>query len=406
MNKDKKKKQIIIVTSTWPPVYSPGARRVVSFAKFFMSKGYDVHIYTYRNQNSLYGSGVTKIFSGMFFHLVKNPIPQTAIRERNTDKNIITKKILKLLKKVGVEKNFIGSLSIIRLIYIHRKEYQNPVILGSFPDGSNILVAYIIKKILKGRLISDFRDAWTKDFDYKFNLFTPATLMLEKQVVKQSWLLTYVSPGTKKQLQGILKRKKKSVLLINGVDKITCSLDTRHASNKRYFGYIGSIIGANRDPIPLLKAVKLANENCSNQINLEIYTNDNMDSIYKLIEKYKCSKHITVKKAISYSKLPDISSTWEAGIVITRTDKKSSGELTTKLFDYIGLGLPTITIAPQGFDINQISEELPNSVCIPPENIELLSSVLINKVFNRHNESIAKPFLRENIMFEALDGIL
>ncbi|WBY02080.1 hypothetical protein PE066_00640 [Ramlibacter tataouinensis] len=380
---------------------------MVAFANYF-SNDREVHVITLENQDSLYvdpGFRGNWQELGVHVHFVRDPVPKRAIRasaHRNSSRLGLLRAFLRYS---GIDKDFLAGLKLLAKVWRLRSELRGCIVLGSFPGGVNVFVAACAKFMLKGVLFVDFRDAWTLDADYSFNVFTPVTKMLERYLVKSADVLSFVSTGVSLQLIDFSKRKGLSKLITNGADKVEVVPDDRQPG-VRVFGYFGSLTGAGRDFGPVIEALKVLKARSNVCVQFDIYTSDKREDILEFVERAGVTNAIRVHAPVSMKKFFSICASWDAGLVITRKDPRARGELTTKLFDYVAAGLPVVALAPDGFDIHQIVREIPTSASLAPEKTEALAELLAKHDFCRLKADVARRFTREAILAQSLEGVL
>jgi len=150
-----------------------------------------------------------------------------------------------------------------------------------------------------------------------------------------------------------------------------------------------------RNPSTLFEGLdRLLYTNLIDEKLLEInFFGSEKDLVDKLSQKYYCKKFIKVLPRVGYDKVPEI--LCDSNVNIVLTNKGRDGILTTKIFEYIGVGKPFIC-TPFGCDeLKQIVNSSKSGfTCEKPEDIYLI----IMKVYEKWRKS-------ENDLIEESDEI-
>lgn len=399
---------ILLVSYAYPPISSPGAIRIYSFAKDLASLGHAVTVLTSSN-------GYSSMVSSDTFS--NNDV--TVIRTRD----LISKEALSGHGQGSGKKKF-GLLGLIaKVIYPDRditwlpsaltnaqlKIMDFDVVLGSYPYATNLIVAAKLAKRHKAKLVLDMRDLWTDEYGAKENksFKTILNLILEKSIFKAADGIINVSDANtiftkSKEYIGA----KNLVTIRNGFDYDLISavransIDGR--TEKFTVAYAGSFYGGERDPRDLLKAIShlaLTGIISESDFTFDIYGPE--ESIIKgWVSEYGISNLVCFKGMVSQSVLFKALFNSNVLLAITRSASISAGEMTTKVFEYIGLGNNILCLCKPEYEIEKVLNEVVSAYVVNFGDADRIVEYLTREILNHKDGCIfrrplAKDFSRK-----------
>ncbi len=279
-------KNLLIINHDFPPAGGAGIKRCLKFIKFLPDFGWNITVLTVRDGNHpIIDSSLekevkinVKIYRSTtyesFFYFLSKPktVSHTSsIKRSPPKKTLFTTRILKYLYNTFGEYFKIPDSRILWIIPAYHlaktinKKHNFDLIFATGPTFVNFIIAAMLKRKLKKRLVIDFRDAWvadpmlkkqTKKYLYKIHS------RLEKFVINRADKVISTNPFVARDFQERYKDKNntKFFTIYNGYDKDDfTSLTANNNCNNNYFSivYTGRLYDE-RTPKHFLKALSLA----------------------------------------------------------------------------------------------------------------------------------------------------
>lgn len=399
---------ILLVSYAYPPISSPGAIRIYNFAKDLASLGHTVTVLTSSNgYSSMIGSDT---FSNSDVALIRT-------------RDLISKKALSGHGQ-GTSKKKFGLLGLIaKVIYPDRditwlptaltnaqlKVMDFDVVLGSYPYATNLIVAAKLAKRHKAKLVLDMRDLWTDEYDGKENKSLKMILnrILEKSLFKAADGIINVSDvNTVFTKSKEYVRTKNLVTIRNGFDYDLINAVRTNSIEKRAdkftVAYAGSFYGGERDPRDLFKAIShLESTGIISESNFTFDIYGPEENIIKSwVLEYNISHLVCFKGMLSQSVLFDVLFNSNVLLTITRTAFISAGEMTTKVFEYIGLGNNILCLCKPEYEIEKVLNKVNSAHIVNFGDIDGIVEFLTREISNNKDgcifrEPLTKDFSRK-----------
>lgn len=232
-------KRVLIITYYWPPSGGSGVQRWVKFAKYLPSMGFKPVIYTPENpemtsiDHSLYEDipkeaeiikrHITEFY--WLYRLLKGH-RRGQVKEENPisggKKTLMQKIMLAIRGNVFIpDPRITWRRSSVRFLRKYLKENPVDVIVSTGPPHSMHLIAKDLSEETSIPWVADFRDPWTKMFNFKYlPLFGWAKKKhgnLEKAVLDKADFIVSVSPSVAKDFQNMTETPVE--LITNGYDE-------------------------------------------------------------------------------------------------------------------------------------------------------------------------------------------
>jgi hypothetical protein len=224
--------------------------------------------------------------------------------------------------------------------FLKARRFVDPhtLIVSSFSPFSDHIIAYLLKLFNPRALwVADFRDLYLQDGVRNVYAFGFHKYLLKKMLLKAD-LVTTVSEGL---LDPIKRFAGNAVVLRNGIglEKIR-NRNGGQISEKFVISYTGSLYGSERDPSPILGAIRsglLKHELDAGDlvINYAGFDGGVWDS---LVEKFGLSNMNVNHGVVPKDKALALQNESSINIAITWCDKNNKGILTGKFFEYIEAG--------------------------------------------------------------------
>lgn len=364
-------KKVLIVTYYWPPSGGGGVQRWVKFVKYLRNFGWEPVIFTPENaevpslDNSLIKDVPKDIeliqnriwepysFYKKFTGKKKSDSIQTGFLSEKRNKSGLLESI-----SVWIRGNlFIPDARVfwikpsVKLLTRYLRNNKVDAIVTTGPPHSAHMIGLGLKKKLNIPWLADFRDPWT-NIDYYKDLKISKRAdkihhKLEKEVLEAADVVTVISPGMKREFDGIVP--KNYLVIPNGYDsddvKKTIS---RNDSNLKFsLTHIGSLTKP-RNPESLWVVLKeLVSEDPDFASALEIHNIGKLDiNVVDSLKSFQLDKYLRQTSYLSHDKV--IAEQQEATLLLLLVNDAPNAKLilTGKIFEYLVSGTPIICIAP------------------------------------------------------------
>ena len=258
----------------------------------------------------------------------------------------------------------------------------------SAPYSAHIIGDYIKKKY-NIPWIADFRDQWINNpyIDYdKNSLSYKIEKNMEKSIVLDcNRLITVTSIITENYINTYKIEKNKVITITNGYDEEDFkNINFRKESNKFTIVHNGSFY-LKRNPYTVAKVIKKLLENKSvDQEKIEIILNGNNDC--NIINKFKeimgqYSSIITINGYLSHKESLIKSSKADLLLLICGEEESSKQVYTGKVFEYLRLRKPVLSISPKGSLVEKLLDETECGINAEYNDIETIEEILL-KYYN------------------------
>lgn len=394
--------RILLVSYAYPPISSPGAIRIYNFAKDLSELGHDVTVLTSSNgYSSMIGSNEDDV-TNINVIRTRDLLSKQAYSGKRQSEN---------LKKI----NIIGIAS--KIIYPDRdvtwlptalssaeiKKMDFDIVLGSYPNATNLIVATRIATRNKAKLVLDMRDLWTDEYEKqgKKSFKMKLNMILEKYLFKKADGIINVSNVNTDFVNQRIKNKKMCTIR-NGFDYNL--IDTvrknykEEKSNKFIVSYSGSFVGGERDPRDLFKAiVKLETAKLVSKDNFsfDIY-GPTEEIIEKWVKEFKITHLVCFKGMLSRSVLFNSLMSSNILFALTRATSISAGEMTTKVFEYIGLGNNILCLCKPGYEIEKVLNKVKSAHVVNFGDIDGIVEYLTKELSNNKDDFIFREPLTKD----------
>lgn len=394
--------KILFVSYAYPPISSPGAMRIYNFAKDLCELGHDVTVLTSSNGYSSMIDSNEHDNGNVNVIKTRDLLSKQAYNGKRQSEN---------LKKI----NIIGIAS--KIIYPDRditwlptalssseiKKMNFDIVLGSYPNVTNLLIATRIANRHKAKLVLDMRDLWTDEYENneKISFKTKLNKILESYLFKKADGIINVSNVNTNFIYNKIKNKSLCTVR-NGFDydliKSVRESFKEEKSDKFIISYSGSFVGGERDPRDLFKAiVKLETAGLVSKDNFsfDIY-GPKEEIIEEWVKEFKITHLVCFKGMLSRSILFNSLMSSNILFALTRTTPISAGEMTTKVFEYIGLGNDILCICKPEYEIENILNKVKSAYVVYFADVNGIVEYLTKKISNNKDNYIFRaPLTKE-----------
>jgi len=279
-------------------------------------------------------------------------------------------------------------------------------------------VAFSLAKRLSERLgcpfILDYRDPWTGNPHGEFQVDPKAT-QEEARLLADCGGVTIVSRSWGTALDTRFNLGEKLNIVTNGYDPE--ELEKIESCNFGHFAivYTGNFYPPKRVITPIMAAIKRLKDIPQNSLKREWYFHyygGQGDHVRTEANRFGVLDRVIVHGLVTRSEaLSAIRGAGVAVVITSVSEKVSEGDMgivTGKLFDHLGLGVPSLVIAPPGSDVDAMAENTDLVNCFPGVDTDGITSylldVMVKNNFEYDPESVA-PYAWPSIV-KGLDRVL
>ncbi len=391
--KQKTRRNLLLITYYFPPVKSIGSVRNFNIAKHYLPFFDSVSVLTTSNRNIL----PTENFPTNQFHVY-----EAATYDYRTAKNKNEKVEKKTHFSEELKSNFFVK-SAIRLIdsfpfnlifgeggfrYIRDgfQKYENEIhkneithIHSSYRPYADHYIAYLIKKKYPEiHWTADMRDLHV-DLSVNNVLIKPFQHWCNQRILSKANVVTTVSEG----LAMHLKRYNNNIFVLRNGIQISENPITKKKFKKFSIAYTGSLFRDKRDPSLLFEIVEeliTSNSIVKDDVDI-IYAGKDSAKWNQYLNKTKLAHSSTIHGMVSRSEALAIQNNCHVNILLTYSSKELTGNITGKFYEYLSSKNPILLMinGPRDMEFENIMEDLSAGVVIYNEDKEKLKDFIISK---------------------------
>ena len=294
-------KEILYLSYHFPPYSNILSNRATEFSKRLIKSDYKIFVVSAKNnKNAPIDKKLLKAVDSPFIKIFQ--IYNLSFSSSGMVSSVKKISFLKELFNIFLFFHWLP-LSFVKSCQIIRKN-NIKIIYTSAPPFFSLVLGYLLKKIFKIPLITEYRDPWSDNPYFLGNVseFTKKNYnKIDKKVLKTSDAIIAISEGLKEYLIEIFPsvvQKEKIFVLPNGLD-ISSPLTTDAIlppTSEIVLTFTGKLYGL-RDLKPLIKIVSSVKnlgklEDVSLKIN--IFGRYNFEYLSNLIQKYKVTEYFSL----------------------------------------------------------------------------------------------------------------
>ncbi len=401
-------KRVIIISYQFPPYGGKAVQRVSKLAKYLPHFGWLPIIFTMPVTES----------DGVMDRSLLEELPSSVEIYRPQYKsfwNLIPHDIRKYLHNPLPDKyrDWVNAVedNLINLI----KDSEANALISTSPSHSVQLLGLAAKEKTQIPWIADFRDQWTGHPDFIEVKNTKPIFEMESTVLKKADVIVTAAPCSKRDFQKKVSGEKIHVIE-NGYDEEDFHLiDWSHPHNHEELriGYNGTVRPI-EDPTPLLETISaLLNKGIINQktITLTFICNAKGNKIFKPFKKLITAGILHVYNYLPHPESLARMAKMDISLLLLT---KGRDIYPAKVFEYMYLGNPIVSLSTPGDDLNKIIIETNSGTVVDYRDIEAIKSTILRfidlkkqKKLTRisRNRNEIKRFSRKHVA-ERYAGIL
>ncbi|APH18610.1 glycosyltransferase [Clostridium botulinum] len=439
-------KKVLIIAYYFPPLGWSGVQRTLKFVKYLKDFGWQPIVVT-----------VGKTRFSISDKSLLNEIPEDVevIRIDDVKFKDITDEIKERMReyskysfniisdenlKVEYEKEIESTLEKLRNLFLLPdgnavwannvvREISNRINLNNISivyttsaPYSTHLVGYYLKKYYKLPWIADFRDEWTNNPYYNFdvkNIRYKIEKNLEKSLIDFSdKIITTTSMARDNYIKLFNLHQNKAITITNGYDEEDYMLLNHSKVNAKFSVVSNGSFYLDRNPYTFLKAIK-------NILRMKLIKEDDIEIIFIGTIENEIKNNIEamdINNIIKYEGyMPHLKSLHKANsanlllLVVGREDKVKS-IFPGKVFEYLRLKKPILALSPRKSVVEELLNETKSGINVEYDDIKSIENSVLEYYNNwkyekrfQLNENEIKKYERKNLtkkLAEIFDGIL
>jgi len=295
-------KEILYLSYHFPPYSNILSNRATEFSKRLIKSGYKIFVVSAKNNKN---APIDKeLLKAVDSPLIENAqVYNLSFSSSGMASSVKKISILKELFNIFLFFHWLP-LSFVKSCQIIRKN-NIKIIYTSAPPFYSLVLGYVLKKIFKIPLITEYRDPWSDNPYFLGNLseFTKKNYeKIDKRVLRTSDAIIAISEGLKeyliKSFPSIIQEEKVFVIP-NGLEMSSLFKpnDMLLPTNKIIMTFTGKLYGL-RDLKPLIKivsSVKDLGKLKGVSLEINIFGRYNFEYLSNLIQKYNVSEYFSLK---------------------------------------------------------------------------------------------------------------
>ena len=382
--------KILIISFYFPPVVSPAAQRLESFARYLAEFDHEVTVLTHGEDNEKsqianynvvrLSSPIINWFLSMFSEHRKDI---SSVQLKTKDKRFsFGSEFIKYLNNFRINRGlgFLGRMPDLSDFWAFEARKwlndQEPVdwVISSYAPYSNHLLGWYCKKANITRYwLADFRDLWSDH--HFFNgvpLFSWVERILEKKVLAKSDVVTAVSVPfaerlSQKMSAGIAR------VIHNGFSTDIVDLKISEDESAFEIVYTGTIYPKAQDIGPFLSAVQHLSEENPGAASFSYY-GPSSDVVSEVLRRDGDNSHVRVFGISPHSVCIEAQSRAKVLLYLDVKSPKYDGILPAKIFEYIGSGKLILAITDDATsDAVSVLLEHGNTIVTPYDQGKILA---------------------------------
>jgi FkbM family methyltransferase len=425
-----KKKRVLMIAHIFPPMGGSGVQRTLKFAKYLGDYGWEPVIVT---------AGKT-IYPHKDKSLVEEIPDNIEIIRIDEDYNInkqILNELLNLYRgivndpdiiheyaKILKNSNFNIQNIIMPELYflwannvlkqLNKKVNMNTIDLiytTSWPYSDHV-IGYYLKSKYNKPWVADFRDEWTNNpyanYD-KNGLRYKLEYSMEKKIVDTADKVITTTPLSSENYRKIFNLKEEKVVTItNGYDEEDFEdIDTEKTNmNKKFTIIHNGLLYGIRTPVTFLKAVKsLVDEELVSQDEIEIQFTENKDNEWgDFVKELQLDKIVKFIGQLNHKESLINANKADVLLLIVGPGEKNKAMYPGKIFEYLRLKKPILSLAPQNGVVDNLIKENKSGFNIDFCNTDGMKRCILklykawqNKNYSLPDNEDIKRFERKNL---------
>ncbi len=378
-------KEILYLSYHFPPYSNILSNRATEFSKRLIESGYKIFVVSAKNNKN--ATIDMKLLKAVDSPLIKN----AQVYNLSFSSSAIASSAKKLSALKEMFKIFFFfhwlPLSFVKSSHIIRKNHIR-IIYTSAPPFFSLVLGYLLKKIFKIPLITEYRDPWSYNPYFLGNIseFTKKNYQkIDEKVLKTSDAIIAISDGLKEYLIKFFPsfvQKEKIFVIPNGLDmsSILTSDVNFPPTSKIILTFTGKLYGL-RDLKPLIKilsSVKDLGKLKGVSLKINIFGIYNFEYLSNLIQKYNVSEYFSLNGFIPRDDcLKKIS---ESTLTLHVGENFDYPTISFKVWDYLSMRKKIVYLGREDSYTARFLKDNNLGFTIPVNNLELGAKKFISLI--------------------------
>jgi hypothetical protein len=359
-------RRLLFVTYTFPPARTAGSVRTWIIAKYLARSGWEVTVLT--PDPSLWRHIESP-------EAIANSLEREGIRRLPTDhrwRSLVADNVKcanhglpwfiggigrRVVPNLGIDRT-VGWVKAAEEACTHLTANDVDVILASAPSFSAFTLAQRLAKKLQRPYVLDYRDLWSRNLHHP----VPLAMRREASVLAGCAAVTTVSPSWGLVLDRQFGIGSKLHVVSNGYDPDQLAKVKPNDFGHFAIVYTGSLWPPKRVISPLMAALRCLNESVHRSRDgwKFHYYGKHTGHVCEEADRFGVTARVMVHGVVPRSRALEAVKGAGVAVVITSVAESATpeenGMVTGKIFEAIGLGTPTLLIAPVGSDANAVTK--------------------------------------------------
>jgi len=361
--------KILFITYFFPPYTGIGAVRTGRTAEKLLELGHDVRVISAKDQpvpatlsTTFPSSKVSYTYAFDIDRIIYRFMSREIVQKNKSKKGAgnFKSKCFKLAYKLYLRITSVPDKNFGWYFFAKKegekiiKDFKPDIIYSSSSPYTSHFIAKSLSKKFKIPWVAELRDLWADNYNVKKNILSD---YLEKVTLQQAKSLVTVSDGFQKQLK---KNNYPNVRVIRNAfdhsDFIRIIEKKKiNKKNKIKIIYTGKIYTEGQDPSPLFKAISMNND-LKKKVEVFFYGYYS-DLISELTKKYSLEENIIQCGMFSREKAIEMQFSADILLYLNWNGFDQNGMISAKLFEYIAIQRPILSIGDNKGDASRIIVE-------------------------------------------------
>lgn len=399
----KKRKKVLIIAYAFPPIGGSGIQRTLKFVNYLRDYDWEPIVLTV-------GESYWKLKDETLLKEIKSEVEVIRIDDikiQEIDNKFINKLVKfysNIINNEVLYEKYVAFLNsnpddIERYLFI--PEYQSAwamkvcekineyidindidLIYTSADPYADTFIGYYIKKKYNKAWVADFRDEWTNhhykkydksDFRYKLEY------EMEKTIVNMADKVITTTPiSTENYKKNFNLPENKVRTITNGYDERDFDRIKEYKENNKFFSIMhNGIFHDGKNPITFLKALSnLINKELIDKNKIKVYFTRE-DNYVKLVKDLNLEDNVEYLGYLEHKRSLEIANKCSVLLLIVGSGEKLKQVFTGKIFEYLRLCKPILSLAPKEGVIDNLIDELNRGFNVEYDDIDSIEECVL-----------------------------
>ena len=221
--------------------------------------------------------------------------------------------------------------------------WRPDVILASGNPSTVFMVASTVARRTGTPWVAEYRDLWADNANYLYQRWRlPIDRAIEHRVVAKAAGMVTVSEPLADRLRS--RFGKPTIVVLNGYDRV--DLPKRDAADDVLrIAYTGQVYAKYQNPRPVLEAIAKLGADAA-RVRVDFYLRSHLPVVQKMIDDAGVAASAFVHPPVPYAEARRLQASADLLLLMLWNDVNDTGILTGKMFEYVGVRRPILTVGP------------------------------------------------------------